>query len=97
MAEALGGPTTYSDSYGDAADTLETTRNAKSIVTPQAHVGISQISSQTVKEMLAFVKSHGLEGIIAKRSDSVYEPAAEVGCGSSGALNAASIPSNATL
>ena len=24
--------------------------------------------------MLAFVKSHGLEGIIAKRSDSVYEP-----------------------
>jgi ATP-dependent DNA ligase len=38
------------------------------------HVGISQVSNQTAKEMLAFVKSHGLEGIIAKRTDSVYEP-----------------------
>jgi DNA ligase D-like protein (predicted ligase) len=45
-----------------------------STVKPHAHVGISQVSSQTAKEMLAFVKSHGLEGIIAKRSDSVYEP-----------------------
>ena len=46
----------------------------ESIVTPHAHVGISQVSGQTVKEMLAFVKSHGFEGIIAKRSDSVYQP-----------------------
>ena len=46
----------------------------ESILTPHAHVGISQVSSQTAKEMLAFVKSHGLEGIIAKRSDSIYEP-----------------------
>jgi ATP-dependent DNA ligase len=38
------------------------------------HVGISQVSRQTATEMLAFVKSHGLEGIIAKRIDSVYEP-----------------------
>jgi ATP-dependent DNA ligase len=45
----------------------------ESTVEPQAHVGISQVSHQTAKEMLAFVKSHGLEGIIAKRSDSVYE------------------------
>ena len=46
----------------------------ESTVKPHAHVGISQVSSQTAKEMLAFVKSHGLEGIIAKRTDSVYEP-----------------------
>jgi DNA ligase D-like protein (predicted ligase) len=45
----------------------------ESTVKPHAHVGISQVSSQTAKEMLAFVKSHGLEGIIAKRSDSLYE------------------------
>jgi ATP-dependent DNA ligase len=45
-----------------------------STVKPQDHVGISQASNQTAKEMLAFVKSHGLEGIIAKRTDSVYEP-----------------------
>jgi ATP-dependent DNA ligase len=43
-------------------------------VKPHDHVGVSQVSNQTVKEMLAFVKSHGLEGIIAKRTDSVYEP-----------------------
>ena len=45
-----------------------------STVKPHDHVGISQISNQTATEMLAFVKSHGLEGIIAKRTDSVYEP-----------------------
>jgi len=46
----------------------------ESTVKPQAHVGISQVSHQSAKEMLAFVNSHGLEGIIAKRSDSFYEP-----------------------
>lgn len=45
----------------------------ESTVKPQAHVGISQVSHQSSKEMLAFVKSHGLEGIIAKRCDSIYE------------------------
>ncbi len=46
----------------------------ESTVKPHAHIGISQVSSQTAKEMLDFVKRHGLEGIIAKRADSVYEP-----------------------
>ncbi|HTF66990.1 MAG TPA: RNA ligase family protein [Edaphobacter sp.] len=45
-----------------------------STVKSHDHVGISQVSNDTVKEMLAFVKSHGLEGIIAKRTDSMYEP-----------------------
>jgi ATP-dependent DNA ligase len=45
-----------------------------STVKPHDHVGTSQVSNQTAKEMLAFVKSHGLEGIISKRSDSFYEP-----------------------
>jgi ATP-dependent DNA ligase len=45
-----------------------------STVTPHDHVGISEVSNQTAKGMLFFVKSHGLEGIIAKRTDSVYEP-----------------------
>jgi ATP-dependent DNA ligase len=43
-------------------------------VKPHDQVGISQVSNQTAKEMLAFVKGHGLEGIIAKRADSIYEP-----------------------
>ena len=46
----------------------------KSTVKPRDHVGISQVSHQTANEMLAFVKTHGLEGIIGKRLDSVYEP-----------------------
>ena len=33
-----------------------------STVKPHDHIGISQVSNQTAKEMLAFVKSHGLEG-----------------------------------
>ena len=45
-----------------------------STVTPHDHIGISQVSNQTAKEMLAFVKSHGLEGVIGKRLDSVHEP-----------------------
>ena len=46
----------------------------KSTVKPHDHIGISQVSHQTANEMLAFVKTHGLEGIIGKRLDSVYEP-----------------------
>ena len=46
----------------------------ESTVKPHDHVGISQVSHQTANEMLAFVKSHGLEGIIGKRPDSVYQP-----------------------
>lgn len=38
------------------------------------HVGISQVSQQTAKDMLAFVRTHQLEGIVAKRADSIYEP-----------------------
>jgi bifunctional non-homologous end joining protein LigD len=53
---------------------LERREILESTVKAHTHVGISQVSHQTVNEMLAFVKRHGLEGIIAKRADSVYEP-----------------------
>jgi ATP-dependent DNA ligase len=46
----------------------------KSTVKPHGHVVTSQVSNQTAKQMLAFVKSHGMEGIIAKRAHSMYEP-----------------------
>jgi ATP-dependent DNA ligase len=36
-----------------------------SMIRAQDHLGISQVSNQSAIEMLAFVKSHGLEGIIA--------------------------------
>jgi DNA ligase D-like protein (predicted ligase) len=51
----------------------------ESTVKSHDHIGISQVSNQTAKEMLAFVKGHGLEGIIAKRTDSVYEPGRKSG------------------
>jgi ATP-dependent DNA ligase len=54
--------------------TLSKRRDLASTVKSHDHVGISQVSSQTATEMLAFVESHGLEGIIAKRTDSMYEP-----------------------
>jgi len=37
------------------------------------HVSLSAVST-SASQMLKFVKEHGLEGIVAKRSDSVYEP-----------------------
>jgi ATP-dependent DNA ligase len=46
----------------------------QSTIKPHDHVGISQVSNQAANEMVAFVKNHGLEGVIAKRIDSVYEP-----------------------
>jgi ATP-dependent DNA ligase len=38
------------------------------------HIGMSQVSHQSAKDMLDFVRAHRLEGIIAKRSDSNCEP-----------------------
>jgi hypothetical protein len=63
----------------------------ESTVKAYAHVGISQESSRTANEMLAFVNSHSLEGIIAKRSNSVYEPGR--GSGISLTRNLATVPS----
>lgn len=46
----------------------------RSVVEPGEHVALSQVSDRPAEEMLRFVKSHGLEGAVAKRSDSVYQP-----------------------
>ena len=45
-----------------------------SVVEAGEHVALSQVSDLPAAEMLHFVKSHGLEGAVAKRSDSVYQP-----------------------
>jgi len=45
-----------------------------SVVKQSDHVVHSAVSNRPAKEMLAFVREHGLEGVIAKRADSVYEP-----------------------
>ena len=50
-----------------------------SVVEPGEHVALSQVSDRTAAEMLEFVKSHGLEGAIAKQADSVYQPGQRTG------------------
>ena len=41
------------------------------VIEPSEHVGLSQVSDRSAAEMLKFVKGHGLEGVVAKRSDSL--------------------------
>lgn len=45
----------------------------RTVLKPSDHVALSEVSDRTVVEMLKFVKSHGLEGVVAKRGDSVYQ------------------------
>ena len=50
-----------------------------SVIRPADHVDLSAVSDKSAKDMLAFVKQVGLEGVIAKRTDSVYEPGKRTG------------------
>jgi DNA ligase D-like protein (predicted ligase) len=49
------------------------------VVEPGERVALSQVSDLPAADMLRFVKSHGLEGAVAKRSDSVYQPGQRTG------------------
>jgi DNA ligase D-like protein (predicted ligase) len=49
------------------------------VVEPGEHVALSQVSDRSAAEMLQFIKSYGLEGAVAKRSDSVYQPGQRTG------------------
>ena len=51
----------------------------QTVLKPSDHVALSEVSDRTAAEMLKFVKSHGLEGVVAKRSDSVYQPGLRTG------------------
>jgi DNA ligase D-like protein (predicted ligase) len=59
----------------------------RTIIKPAKHIALSEVSDQTAAEMLQFVRSHGLEGIIAKRSDSVYQPGLRTGAWSKHRIN----------
>jgi len=50
-----------------------------SVVEPGEHVALPQVSDRQAAQMLQFVKSHGLEGAIAKLADSVYQPGQRTG------------------
>lgn len=50
-----------------------------SVIKPDTHVEISEASDIPLLEMVKFVREHGLEGIVAKRVDSVYQPGLRTG------------------
>lgn len=51
----------------------------QSILVPEENVTLSEVSNQTATQMLAFVRQHGLEGVVAKRADSIYQPGLRTG------------------
>lgn len=51
----------------------------RSVLKPNDHVDLSEVSDRSAAEMLAFVKKQGLEGVVAKRSDSIYQPGLRTG------------------
>jgi DNA ligase D-like protein (predicted ligase) len=57
------------------------------VIEPGEHVTLSQVSDGPASEMLKFVKSHGLEGVVAKRADSVYQPGQRSGLWSKYRIN----------
>jgi ATP-dependent DNA ligase len=58
-----------------------------SVIEPGEHVAISEVSDRSAAEMLKFIKSYGLEGAVAKRSDSVYQPGQRTGLWSKYRIN----------
>jgi DNA ligase D-like protein (predicted ligase) len=49
------------------------------VVKPNQHVALSAVSDRGAAEMLKFARTHGVEGLIAKRADSVYQPGRRTG------------------
>jgi ATP-dependent DNA ligase len=59
----------------------------ESVVKPSDHVGLSQVADKTSAQMLRFIRTHGLEGVVAKRADSVYQPGLRTGLWSKQRIN----------
>jgi ATP-dependent DNA ligase len=49
------------------------------LIVPSAHVSLSVVTQGSADEMLRMVKNHGLEGVVAKRVDGVYQPGKRTG------------------
>ncbi len=41
---------------------------------PTGHIVSSEVSDRTLPEMLALVREHGLEDVVAKRIDNIHQP-----------------------
>lgn len=44
------------------------------LITPGEHLGICEVVSTSAVQMLDFVRANGLEGVVAKRAKSIYQP-----------------------
>jgi DNA ligase D-like protein (predicted ligase) len=51
------------------------------------HVSLSAVDSRPVAHIMTFVQKHGLEGVVAKRADSRYEPGKRSGAWSKHRIN----------
>jgi DNA ligase D-like protein (predicted ligase) len=57
------------------------------VIEPRDHVELSAVSDTSAADMLKFVKKNGLEGVVAKRGDSVYQPGLRSGLWSKYRIN----------
>jgi DNA ligase D-like protein (predicted ligase) len=57
------------------------------VIEPRKHVELSVVSDKSAAEMLKLVKKTGLEGVVAKRGDSVYQPGMRSGLRSKYRIN----------
>jgi DNA ligase D-like protein (predicted ligase) len=57
------------------------------VLKPNEHISVSAFETRSAQHMLKFVKQHGLEGAIAKRSDSLYEAGKRTGSWSKHRIN----------
>jgi bifunctional non-homologous end joining protein LigD len=57
------------------------------VIEPNHHIALSVSSDRAAAEMLVFATNHGLEGLVAKRSDSVYQPGQRTGLWSKFRIN----------
>jgi ATP-dependent DNA ligase len=58
-----------------------------SVIEPGEHIALSQVSDRSAAEILKFIQDHGLEGAVAKRSDSLYQPGQRTGLWSKSRVN----------
>jgi len=65
----------------------ERRRILTAVVKPNKHVALSVVSDRSAAEMLEFAREHGLEGLVAKRADSVYQPGQRTGLWSKYRIN----------
>jgi ATP-dependent DNA ligase len=49
------------------------------VITQNEHVNLSVVSTGSGEDMLEFVRHHRFEGVVAKRTDSVYQPGKRTG------------------